>query len=1190
LVDDGGLLRAAIVEPIGALDNSREPFLPAEHFDGPRNGYTFKQDRLGLGYYRDDYAGPPAWVVAEDEEAEPPPERCQTCALKGVRVNSYYQGKVGQCYCCGLPWDHDVAGPEPEPEPEPVDAAAVRALRSYLQDVSELQGPNWQINALGDRHLQHTFVKAIEELHASQTEPTHWLHLGTGTCVPLMKTLSLCGSTGDVLSGDLRSLLDRIGLSHCYPMFADEELTDVTKLCKMLSRLDELRDALREIGVVKIGQRERIITALKEHSMRDKPPDITVTAVTGHDAAYIFSAAHRILSHNDLRSAVHLIHRRVEAVKYSPTLDLGLSEARRGSAIEEARRANLAKHAGVCVVDPELLDEGLIGKRVLHHIAHAKRELLSASVTIVPAAASVHAMMVQISCPRDSAVGFDLSKLDRYRWSPCYEKFVWKDQPAGTCKQLSEATEILHFDWQTMSADELTHGGNSQCQMTPLEDGSVNAILFWFELHMTGGGQPAKICNGPDSDCTAWGQALQWLTPAVAVQAHKTMELKVDHSSTRIRFELSSPPPEQVPDPEPSACGDESDPSFSWQKAAYRAQRTDDGAEDEVFVQLHEDGLLFFQCTAPHIFLEKITLQELSAWTWTEDSEGDTYLILTMRVDKKKIGLEISTAASICKYLSQAHQWNDMKERGLVSDEDGPPMEGGPKTPPDTENDATDSTGPDGMDADVADGTLQGTLSRWHFDMVADTERNKAYDSAIRRQVAKVIAKRKREETQAWYADPTKAALAPDVKGRLVEVLDIGCGSGLLAMMTARAAADLGEGAAVRVTGVDTSENLINTAAEIVTSNGYGSHMTLVNKDSRMLTVGEPRGGKTPELKRRADILVLELFDYGLLGEGLLPILHHAFSVLLKEDAVVVPAIARMYCCIVENRSDVCEGFNVELWNTYRYSTTYIGQDIASEAAAGRVKELSEPVKLFEFDLSKYVQPVETTREERVAALELCKAEAHADFDPEAADPDNRWGALQSTIAQEAMHLGDPAFIDGELVEAFMHYTKGTGMEPLNEPMKARLTAAKRALGFPLPESMHVDIPVTQTGVLNAVVFWFELQMEKTEIPISTSASDEESSPSAATQQEEECVPFTLSTAPSQTRRGTHWLQACQFIEEINVQQGETIPLIARHDGTSETKFAVDRANVSAQAGSVNYVPTPMAMAVIAVALPYIIF
>jgi hypothetical protein len=134
----------------------------------------------------------------------------------------------------------------------------------------------------------------------------------------------------------------------------------------------------------------------------------------------------------------------------------------------------------------------------------------------------------------------------------------------------------------------------------------------------------------------------------------------------------------------------------------------------------------------------------------------------------------------------------------------------------------------------------------------------------------------------------------PRGKGKLVEVLSLGCGpTALVPMMAVRAAKELGEGPALHVTGVESSENQINNAAEVVSSHGHGANMTLVHKDSRQLSVGEIMGGVAPELIRRADMLILENFDYGLLGEGLLPTLHHAFTVRVQRLFVAVPFPAR---------------------------------------------------------------------------------------------------------------------------------------------------------------------------------------------------------------------------------------------------------------------------------------------------------
>ena len=52
-------------------------------------------------------------------------------------------------------------------------------------------------------------------------------------------------------------------------------------------------------------------------------------------------------------------------------------------------------------------------------------------------------------------------------------------------------------------------------------------------------------------------------------------------------------------------------------------------------------------------------------------------------------------------------------------------------------------------------------------------------------------------------------------------------------------------------------------------------------------------------------------------------------------------------------------------------------------------------------------------------------------------------------------------------------------MEPLNQPAQARLRAAKRALGFPGSETKNVQLQMTADGIVNSLVFWFELVMEK---------------------------------------------------------------------------------------------------------------
>lgn len=86
-----------------------------------------------------------------------------------------------------------------------------------------------------------------------------------------MKTISLCGvpsSAGDATDranqNDMRELLESVGLLQLYELFEDEEMTDSATLVQMLPQPEQLREALKEVGVSKIGQREKIVAALKE--------------------------------------------------------------------------------------------------------------------------------------------------------------------------------------------------------------------------------------------------------------------------------------------------------------------------------------------------------------------------------------------------------------------------------------------------------------------------------------------------------------------------------------------------------------------------------------------------------------------------------------------------------------------------------------------------------------------------------------------------------------------------------------------------------------------------------------------------------------------------------------------------------------------------------------------------------------
>ena len=139
--------------------------------------------------------------------------------------------------------------------------------------------------------------------------------------------------------------------------------------------------------------------------------------------------------------------------------------------------------------------------------------------------------------------------------------------------------------------------------------------------------------------------------------------------------------------------------------------------------------------------------------------------------------------------------------------------------------------------------------SAWHGhrDMLHDRERNSAYDRAI-------------------------SAAVRDISSSNRTAVDVGTGSGLLAMFAARAGAS--------VTAFETVPALAHLARDVVRENGLADAIAVTGAHST----------EAPPPAKRAQLLVHELLDTGLVGEGLLAGVRHAHEALLADGAVSVPA------------------------------------------------------------------------------------------------------------------------------------------------------------------------------------------------------------------------------------------------------------------------------------------------------------
>lgn len=202
-------------------------------------------------------------------------------------------------------------------------------------------------------------------------------------------------------------------------------------------------------------------------------------------------------------------------------------------------------------------------------------------------------------------------------------------------------------------------------------------------------------------------------------------------------------------------------------------------------------------------------------------------------------------------------------------------------------------------------------IPRWHFEMLNDEQRNAAFEQALRN------------------------AITSDTI-----VLDIGSGTGLLAMMAARA------GARQTFT-CEMVPALAELARETVERNGLADRIVTLGKKSMSLVIGK-------QMVRKANLLVTETVDCGLLGEGIVPSIAHAKANLLTEDAQIVPCAATVYAMVVEsprlrhlNSARTAAGFDVSLVNRYA-----VAHYFPVRLGAFDYTPLTDPFEVFHFDFA----------------------------------------------------------------------------------------------------------------------------------------------------------------------------------------------------------------------------------------------
>ncbi|SPJ22674.1 50S ribosomal protein L11 methyltransferase [Palleronia abyssalis] len=213
----------------------------------------------------------------------------------------------------------------------------------------------------------------------------------------------------------------------------------------------------------------------------------------------------------------------------------------------------------------------------------------------------------------------------------------------------------------------------------------------------------------------------------------------------------------------------------------------------------------------------------------------------------------------------------------------------------------------------LRDRLYQMFVPRWHFPMLGDKLRNRAYSAAI----------------------------ASKVKPGDV-VLDIGCGAGLTAMLAARAGAK-------HVYTCEQQPLIAQAASRVIEENGLADRITVIPKMSHDLVVGV-------DLPEPVDVVISEIVDTMLLGEGALATLSHAMRDLAKPDARAIPERGKLMAQVVESdplmdlwRPRAAEGFDLSAF--HHFAT--VAQITPNDYAACELAPLGPAEELFEFDFTK---------------------------------------------------------------------------------------------------------------------------------------------------------------------------------------------------------------------------------------------
>jgi len=229
-------------------------------------------------------------------------------------------------------------------------------------------------------------------------------------------------------------------------------------------------------------------------------------------------------------------------------------------------------------------------------------------------------------------------------------------------------------------------------------------------------------------------------------------------------------------------------------------------------------------------------------------------------------------------------------------------------------------------------------VPRWLFLRMHDEQRTEAFRKAIEKAMEKIMEQR---------AEIAKLDRTP------LRIVHMGAGLGQISMVAAKCAREAGwteedvETHGYSVIALEQMPKVGKLAKRCFKDNDLERDIFFCAEDVR----------KLPSQPQRAQLMICELIDPGLLGEGILVLLSAARTKMCNAfEHQCIPARATLWAAAFEFGEDLksYHGFDMSAFNHYR---TNLMVDVDTALAQGNARQLSNVFEVFKFDFENNLLP-----------------------------------------------------------------------------------------------------------------------------------------------------------------------------------------------------------------------------------------